>query len=133
MSSQQSESDRHKSTCDCGNDEFLFCKDLNLDKVWKAGNQYCRVCTDCGNRFFLSESMYDAIDDKFVILDGEDEPIPIFDCPACEETVTGTPPQCPYCDVEYDWGPDTDSSESDDQDHRGENTEDTSTDATAES
>lgn len=92
-------------TCDCGGTEFYFAKDLNLEPVWKRGNKYCRICADCGNRYFLAKSMYERVSDQYVILQGESEPIPLFECPACETEVSGTPEQCPYCDVEYDWGP----------------------------
>lgn len=110
--SQTSESERsHAKRCDCGNGEFYFCKDLNLDKAWKAGNMFCRICTECGNRYFLSQAMYQAASDQYVILDGEDEPIPVFECPACDEQVTGQPDTCPYCDVEYQWGEDSSDSE----------------------
>lgn len=91
------------AACDCGNDTFYFTKDQNLDKAWKVGNKYARICTDCGHRYFLAKSMWQDVSDQYVILDGEDEPIPIFDCPACAETVTGQPDECPYCDVEYRW------------------------------
>lgn len=94
---------RGQKTCDCGNGEFIFVKDLNLAKVWKSGNKFARICTDCGNRYFLGKAMWENATDQYVILDGEDEPVPIFDCPACEETVTGWPDSCPYCDVPYEW------------------------------
>jgi hypothetical protein len=94
---------RQQKTCDCGNDEFIFVKDLNLAKVWKAGNKYARICVDCGNRYFLGKAMWEAARDQFVILDGEDDPKPLFDCPVCGEDVTGWPDQCPYCDTDYEW------------------------------
>lgn len=97
---------RGEKTCDCGGDEFIFVKDMNLAKVWKAGNKYARVCVDCGNRYFLGKAMWENARDQYVILEGEDDPNPIFDCPACEETVTGWPDACPYCDTEYEWGED---------------------------
>lgn len=96
-------SKRGKKTCDCGSGEFIFVKDLNLAKVWKSGNKFARICTACGNRYFLGKAMWENATDQYVILDGEDEPVPIFDCPACEETVTGWPDSCPYCDVPYEW------------------------------
>lgn len=94
---------QRKAACECGNDVFYFVKDLNLDKVWKAGNKYTRICTDCGSRYFLSQAMWEASDDTYVILKGDDTPLPLFSCPACEESVTGTPENCPYCDAEFDW------------------------------
>lgn len=108
----KSEQSKHKKVCDCGNAEFYFAKDLNLDKVWKAGNKFCRICTECGTRFFLSKAMYEAATDQYVILDGEDEPVPIFSCPSCDEQVTGQPDACPYCDTEYEW-PGSDDDEAD--------------------
>lgn len=105
---------KHRKVCDCGNDEFYFTKDLNLDKAWKAGNKFARICTECGNRYFLSKAMYQAASDQFVILDGEDDPIPIFDCPKCGEQVTGQPDSCPYCDVEYQWPDEQSDDQSDD-------------------
>lgn len=104
--SQSAEADQYQQECDCGNEEFYFCEDLNLDKAWKAGNKWCRICTDCGNRYFLSKTMYRAATDQYVILEGEDDPVPVFDCPRCEKRVTGQPSECPYCDVEYHWGDD---------------------------
>lgn len=139
--SETEQQQKHKKVCDdCGNGEFYFAKDLNLDKVWKAGNQFCRICTECGNRYFLSKAMYRAASDQYVILDGEDDPIPIFDCPNCDEQVTGQPDSCPYCDVEYEWpdsddSGDEDSEESDADDHTDseaetpESTETATTDA----
>lgn len=100
--------------CDCGNTEFFFVKDLNLDKAWKAGNMYSRKCVDCGARYFLAKSLWRDVSDQYVILDGEDEPVPIFSCPRCEERVTGQPSECPYCDAEYTWPeatPSTDTEE----------------------
>lgn len=125
MSQSSDGESRHKKLCDCGNDEFYFCKDLNLDKAWKAGNKWCRICTDCGNRYFLSQAMYQAATDQYVILNGEDDPQPVFECPACSEQVTGQPGACPYCDVEYDWGPsdETDvdeAAETEDEDEQGD-------------
>jgi len=93
----------NQQSCDCGCNEFYFCKDLNLEPVWKAGNKFCRVCADCGSRYFLAKSMYQQVSDRYIIPRGEDEPVPIFDCPRCEETVTGLPNSCPYCDAEYEW------------------------------
>lgn len=99
--------------CDCGNKEFLYVKDLNLDKVWKSGNKFCRVCTACGSRYFLAKSIYQRAEDQYVILDGENTPIPIFACPnkTCEETVTGLPDACPFCDVPYVWDDGEDEAE----------------------
>lgn len=94
---------RGQKTCDCGSEDFIFVKDLNLAKVWKAGNKYARICVECGNRYFLGKAMWEGARDQYVILDGEDQPVPIFDCPVCEETVTGWPETCPYCDAEYHW------------------------------
>lgn len=102
-----------KQACDCGCNEFHFTKDLNLDFAWKAGNKYCRICTDCGARYFLAKSMYEAVEDQYVIVAGEDDPVPSFDCPACDEPVTGTPNKCPFCDQEYVWGEPDDEAEDD--------------------
>lgn len=94
-----------QNTCDCGNDDFLFVKDQNLDKAWKTGNKYARICTDCGSRFFLAKSMYQNSDERYVIPSGESKPIPIFNCPddTCGREVTGKPDECPHCGAEYVW------------------------------
>lgn len=107
---------QHSKVCDCGNDSFLLTKDLNLDKVWKAGNKYCRICTDCGNRYFLSKAMYEAASETFVILDGAEKPIPLRECPNCEEEVTGDPDDCPYCDITFaEYDPDDAEDDEDDE------------------
>lgn len=127
MSTQQ-----RKAACECGNETFYFVKDLNLDKVWKAGNKYARLCTACGARYFLSEAMWERADDHYVILRGDDAPVPLFSCPACGESVTGTPDQCPFCEAEFDWShysdpgdrdsaPDDDDDDDDDDDGSGDN------------
>jgi hypothetical protein len=97
---------RQTETCGCGGTEFIFVKDLNLAKVWKAGNKFARICVDCGNRYFLGKSMWEAARDQFVILDGETDPKPLFECPVCGEQVTGWPDKCPYCDAGYEWAED---------------------------
>lgn len=94
---------QHQTECSCGNEHFVFVKDLNMAAVWKTGNKFCRICSECGNRFFLSKSIYHSARDQYVILKGEDTPTPIYDCPACDESVTGYPESCPYCDTEYGW------------------------------
>lgn len=112
-----------QDACDCGNESFLFTKDQNLDKAWKTGNKYVRICDDCGSRYFLAKSMYRQSDEQYVIPSGESSPIPIFDCPDddCQKRVTGKPDECPYCGAEYIWpSEDDEDGEDEDGDDSGE-------------
>jgi RNA polymerase subunit RPABC4/transcription elongation factor Spt4 len=91
--------------------EMLVCRDLNLDYPWKGGNQYSRICPECGSRTFTAKSYWemrveDPDEQAYIIPQGDDtEPQPYFICPYgdCTGTFYGFPDECPECEREFEW------------------------------
>jgi hypothetical protein len=85
--------------------EMLVVRDLNMKAPHKGGNQYARICPECGQRTFCSKTYFETTDDPYVIPAGDDEPVPIYDCPYddCEGTLYGEVDECPDCEQEIIW------------------------------
>jgi hypothetical protein len=99
--------------CSCDDPELVAVNDRNMAPVYVSGNPYSRYCTNCGRRYFCADSFWENSDDKHVIPDGEDEPVPFdeyeaenaFECPAdgCGTVHFGYPDQCDACGQTYKW------------------------------
>lgn len=100
--------------CTCDDPNLVTVNDRNMAPVYVSGNKYSRYCTGCGRRYFCKDTFWKNADQKFVIPDGEDEPIPVdeyedenfFECPECDEPHFGTPDECDACGAPYEWGDD---------------------------
>lgn len=85
--------------------DMMVVRDMNLSAPYKGGNQFARICPDCGTRKFTSRRYFETSDTKYVIPKGEDEPKEMFDCPYpdCDETFAGMMDECPECGQEIQW------------------------------
>lgn len=88
-----------------GEDNMMVVRDLNLDYPWKGGNQYKRMCPDCGSVQFTARTYWEMAEPKFVIQKGEDKPKPMFTCPweDCDGELVGTPEECDECGNPLEW------------------------------
>lgn len=96
--------------CCVPEDEMIVCRDLNLDYPWKGGNQYSRICPECGARTFTAKSYWvsrveDPEQQAHVIPKDSDEPEPYFLCPyeGCDGRFHGYPDECPECEQPFEW------------------------------
>lgn len=96
--------------CCVPEDEMMVVRDLNLDYPWKGGNQYARICPDCGARTFTAKTYWvsrveDPESQAHVIPQGEEEIKPYFTCPYedCTGTFHGFPDECPECEQPFEW------------------------------
>lgn len=91
--------------CGTPESEMLVVYDKNLDKPWRGGNPYSRICPSCGARTFSSKSYWKSQAVPYVIPVGEEEPQPLFRCPYddCDETFLGKQDECPGCGRELIW------------------------------
>lgn len=114
MSAQDTDSDLDDDDlaggCCVPEPEMQVCRDLNLDYPWKGGNQYSRICPECGSRTFTAKSYWeqrveDPEQQAYVVPQGEEEPQPYFICPYedCTGTFHGFPDECPECEQPFEW------------------------------
>lgn len=90
--------------CTCDSPSIVAVIDKNLDNPFTSGNKFCRFCKGCKRRKFCSEAWFDKQDDTYAIPEGkEDELVNYFECPQCDDDVTGTPEHCPNCDTPFGW------------------------------
>lgn len=91
--------------CNVPENDMLVAYDRNMDKPWKGGNPYSRVCPECGNRTFAPKSLFETQDQQYVIKRGENEVQPLYYCPYedCGEPFAGMPDECPACEREIIW------------------------------
>lgn len=98
--------------CCVPEEEMMVVRDLNMNAPFKGGNQYCRICPECGKRTFCSKMYWKTADEQYVIPEGEEDPIQRFECPYpdCDGSFFGTVDECPECENEIMWeDDDTDS------------------------
>lgn len=102
--------------CSCDDPNLVVAFDRHLAKPYVDGNPYCRFCLACGRRYFCKPSFWKKKGDKYVIPDGEEEPIHVdkfdgvqyenfFECPNgdCNEPHFGEPEECDNCGANYNW------------------------------
>lgn len=73
--------------------DMVIARDMNMDVPFKGGNQYARICPDCGSRTFTSKSYFKSVDDPYIIPKGESEPIPKAEYEARDEDETEAEPE----------------------------------------
>ena len=85
--------------------EMLVIRDLNMAAPYKGGNQYARICPECGSRMFTTKAYFESVGDPYVIPNGDDSPVRLFDCPfeECGGTIYEGEEACDDCDGEVDW------------------------------
>jgi DNA-directed RNA polymerase subunit RPC12/RpoP len=89
----------------CGERAVVPVKDRDMSENYSRGNPYRLYCVACWKHVRMtSEEDWESHPDKFVFPEGEDEdPVPVFNCPRCEEIVEGQPSKCPNCGMRYEW------------------------------
>lgn len=100
-----------ESGCTCDDPDLVAAKDQNMSLPFVSGNPFSRFCRTCGRRYFCAKKFWEKATNRFIIPEGEDEPIPAedyedyFECPAdgCSHPHIGTPDECGSCGAEYDW------------------------------
>lgn len=103
-----------ESDCSCDDPDLVVVRDRNMALPYVCGNPFSRYCTNCGRRYFCKESFWDNASEKWVIPNGDDEPIPIedydeenfFECPECDSPHFGFPDGC-ECGAKYQWDSET--------------------------
>lgn len=103
------------SACSCDDPDEVLVFDRNLAMPYVDGNPYGRFCRSCKRRVFCSEDFWKNADEKYVIPEGEEEPVHVsefdgdqyenfFECIAenCREPHFGKPSGC-GCGAEYNW------------------------------
>lgn len=85
--------------------EIMVVRDLNLSAPYKGGNQFSRVCPDCGSRTFCTRRYWETSDDQYVIPNGESDIVPLDTCPweDCSADVHGLMESCGSCDEAITW------------------------------
>lgn len=85
--------------------EMLVIRDLNMAAPYKGGNQYARICPECGSRQFTTKAYWENVSDPYVIPNGESQPVRLFDCPhdECDGTIYVGEDACEDCGGEVDW------------------------------
>lgn len=87
----------------CGRAAVVPVKDRSMDKTGKRGNPYRLSCLACERHICMtSRDNWETHEDRFVLPEGGD-PVPVFDCPECDELVEGQPDECPDCGMRYTW------------------------------
>jgi len=91
----------------CGLDEseIMVVRDLNMAAPHKGGNQFSRICPECGTRKFCTRRYWETNDEQYVIPNGEKEPVQLFDCPYpdCDGEIHEGLDECPDCGSEIEW------------------------------
>lgn len=92
-------------SCDTPEEEMMVVYDRNKDYPWKEGNPYARQCPECGSKTFTSKSYWESQEVPHVIPKGEDEPLPLYQCPYpnCDGEFAGEQKACPECGGELIW------------------------------
>lgn len=92
-------------SCGTPESEILVVYDRNMDKPWKGGNPYSRICPNCGSRTFSPKSQWLEQETRYVIKRGENEPKPYYLCPYedCDEQFVGEVDECPGCERPIEW------------------------------
>lgn len=110
--------------------QSIVVKDMALAKDLVPGNPFSRYDTENGGRKYCSAELWDQVEDKYVIPEGDQIPkpmvvcqaceneswkdengecgmcgVPMFVCPAedCEVEIHGRPDECPECGAGYRW------------------------------
>jgi len=85
--------------------EMYVIRDLNMAAPYKGGNQYARICPECGSRQFTTKQYWESVDDPYVIPNGKSSPVRLFDCPhgECDGTIYVGEDECDDCGGEVEW------------------------------
>lgn len=92
--------------CCVPEEDMVIIRDLNMAAPYKGGNQYARICPDCGSRTFTTKKYWQSVDDPYVIPNGETTPVRLYGCPNpdCEDgTVFEGEDECDDCGTEIEW------------------------------
>lgn len=92
--------------CCVPEEDMVIIRDLNMAAPYKGGNQYARICPECGSRTFTTKKYWKSVDDPYVIPNGEAKPVRLYDCPNpdCDHgTVYEGEPECDDCETEIEW------------------------------
>lgn len=102
--------------CTCSDPDLVPVKDQKMSLPYVSGNPYSRYCRTCGRRYFCAKSFWERAKERFIIPQGEDDPVPAdeydgdeeyFECPddGCHKPHFGQPDGC-SCGAEYVWDDD---------------------------
>lgn len=86
--------------------EMMVIRDLNMTAPHKGGNQYARICPECGSRQFTTKKYWESVDDPYVIPKGDKQPARLFACPydECDDgTIYEGEEVCDDCGNEVEW------------------------------
>jgi len=88
----------------CAQRAVIPVKDRNLSETSSRGNPYRLVCVSCGKSVRMTKrEEWEHHQDRCVIRVGESIPVPVFDCPECDDLVEGQADKCPNCGTVYEW------------------------------
>lgn len=92
-------------SCGTPESEILVVYDRNMDKPWKGGNPYSRICPNCGSRTFAPKTQWLEQDVRYVIKRDESQPKPYYFCPYedCDGQFVGEVDECPECERPIEW------------------------------
>lgn len=103
--------------CCVPEEDMIVLRDLNLAAPHKGGNQYARVCPECGFRTFTTRKYWETVDDPYVVPNGEGTPARLYQCPNCDDgTVYEGEDECDDCGAEIEWVDETEETDESDVD-----------------
>lgn len=84
---------------------MMVTRDMNMAAPHKGGNQYARICPNCGTRKFTTKRYWQTHEEPYVIPNGESDPVRLFECPypECDADIHEGMDECEACGGELEW------------------------------